>query len=45
MVNDIKSIELCGVLKNVVAVGAGFVHALGIGRNIKTTIIIVDLVK
>ena len=43
VVQDIETVELCGALKNVVAVGAGIVDALGFGNNTKAAIIRIGL--
>ncbi|MBV6644326.1 MAG: NAD(P)H-dependent glycerol-3-phosphate dehydrogenase [Cyclobacteriaceae bacterium] len=43
--NDLIGIELCGILKNIIAIGAGAIAGLGLGENAKSLFISRGLVE
>ena len=45
MTDDVRGVSLCGALKNVVAVAAGFSDGLGWGNNAKAAIMRIGLME
>lgn len=43
--NDLVGIELCGILKNIIAVGAGAINGMDLGQNAKASFISRGLVE
>ena len=45
VINDTKTVEMCGALKNIVACAAGFVQGLKYGDNTKSAVIRIGLME